>query len=259
LYRLAKEYQAEHLRWAERERRAVEARRVRRKQRQLRAVQPPVTVRDLTPDRLEAMYGQVEAKNTDAAALPSGFLTMLMTDIESSTDLVEQLGDDYAALLAEIRAILREAILRANGRQIEVHADEFFAVFEHAVDAVKTATEIQRALNKRAQVDKSDVRVRIGIHSGCPTLTEVGYIGVAVHTAARVSAAAHGGQILASGDTITALGEADTSGIRFRSLGRHRMHGLRTEEELFQVEGEGLLTGFPPPRIGGPISSDPWE
>jgi class 3 adenylate cyclase len=205
----------------------------------------------------EGMYGQVEATTTDT--LPSGFMTMLMTDIEGSTDLLKEFGDGYATLLAEIRSTLRKAILRANGRQIEVRADEFFAVFEQPHDALKAATEIQRVLVKRARLDKSDVRVRIGIHSGCPTLTEVGYIGLAIHTVARVSDAAHGGQILVSGDTISALGEADTAGLRFRSLGPHLMQGLPNEEELFQVEAQGLLTGFPPPRIGRSVSPDPWD
>ena len=139
----------------------------------------------------ERAYGQVRATATDAAALPTGFVTFLMTDIEASTALVRQLGDRYGDLLNDVRGILRAAVSRARGREIDARADEFFAVFERAVDAVEAAAAVQRTLAKRSRPGDLDVRVRIGIHSGRPTLTDVGYIGLAVHTAARVCAAAH--------------------------------------------------------------------
>jgi class 3 adenylate cyclase len=144
-----------------------------------------------------------------------------------------------------------------NGREIDVRADEFFAVFERAVDAVEAATATQLALAEHAWPDNLDPRVRIGIHSGCPTLTDVGYIGLAVHTAARVSAAAHGGQIVVSGETRTAVGDSASAGIRFRSLGRHRLRGLPEAETLFQVEAEGLLADFPAPRTGTAVIANP--
>jgi class 3 adenylate cyclase len=193
-------------------------------------------------------HGQVQATATDAAALPTGFVTLLMTDIERSTALVNQLGDRYGDLLDDVRSILRATVSRASGREIDSRADEFFAVFDRAVDAVRAATSIQRALGKRSRSDDLEVRVRIGIHSGHPTLTDVGYIGLAVHTAARVCAAAHGGQIVVSGETKGAVGESPPAGIRFRSLGRHRLPGLENSEALFQVEADGLLVSFPPPR-----------
>jgi len=192
-------------------------------------------------------YGQVQATATDAAALPTGFVTLLMTDIEASTALLHQLGDRYRDLLNDVRAILRAAVSRAGGREIDARADEFFAVFERAVDAVVAAAAIQRALGERGWPDDRDVRVRIGIHSGRPTLTDVGYIGLAVHTAARVCAAAHGGQIVISGEARVAVGKS-APGIRFRSLGRHRLPGLARAEALFQVKAAGLLVSFPPPR-----------
>jgi class 3 adenylate cyclase len=142
-------------------------------------------------------------------------------------------------------------VSRTSGREIDSRADEFFAVFERAVDAVGAAASIQRALGKRGRSDGLEVRVRIGIHSGRPTLTDVGYIGLAVHTAARVCAAAHGGQIVISGETKVAVGESVPTGIRFRSLGRHRLPGLAHGEALFQVEADGLLVRFPPPRKEG--------
>ena len=192
-----------------------------------------------------------------AAPLPKGFVTLLMTDIEGSTALLRRLGDRYRDLLSGVRRTLRAAVLRAGGREIDVRADEFFAVFKRAVDAVEAAAAIQRALGKRTRRDDLDVRVRIGIHSGRPTLTDFGYIGLAVHTVARVCAAAHGGQIVMSGETTGAVGGSIPVGLRFRSLGRHRLSGLPDAEPLFQVEADGLLATFPPPRAGGRSPTHP--
>src|SRR3989454_1109003 len=119
-----------------------------------------------------------------------------------------------------------------------------------AAAAIEGAAAIQRALGNRAWPDDLEVRVRVGIHSGRPTLTDVGYIGLAVHTTARVCSAAHGGQIVVSGETRAAVGESAPPGIRFRSLGRHRLHGLQNAETLFQVQAKGLRPSFPRPRIG---------
>ena len=196
----------------------------------------------------DRLLGQVEATSTDAAALPTGFVTLMMTDIEASTALLRKLDDRYGALLNEVRGILRTAVSRAGGREIDARADEFFAVFERAAAAVDAAVAIQRELDTRAARDGVDVRVRVGIHSGRPTLTEAGYIGLAVHTTARVCAAAHGAQILVSAATRAAIGASAPSGIRFRSLGRHRLPGLPALEMLFQVQASGLRVNFPRPR-----------
>jgi len=198
----------------------------------------------------ELLHGQIQATSTDAAALPTGFVTLLMTDIESSTGLLRRLGDRYGALLNDVRGILRAAVLQASGREIDARADEYFAVFEQPRAAIETAVAIQRALGKRAWPDGLDVRVRVGIHSGRPTLTEVGYIGLAVHTTARVCSAAHGGQIVVSANTRAAVRTSLPAGIRFRGLGRHRLPGLPDAETLFQIQAKGLRSAFPKPRIG---------
>ncbi len=197
--------------------------------------------------------GQLESERrhaTDTAALPTGFVTLLMTDIESSTLLLRRLGDRYGELLNDVREILRSAISRAGGREIDSRADEFFAVFEAALDAVETAAAIQRELASRSWPDGLEVRVRMGLHSGQPTITDTGYIGLPVHTAARVCSAAHGGQIVLSDATRSAVGELISSGIRFRGLGRHLLAGLAEAEALFQIEADGLLDSFPPLRTG---------
>ena len=109
---------------------------------------------------------------------------------------------------------------------------------------------VQRQLGAHKWVDGLDVRVRVGIHSGRPTLTDVGYIGLAVHATARVCWTAHGGQIVVSTATRTAIGTAAPSGIRFRSLWQHRLPGLTGSEMLFQIQGQGLRASFPALRTG---------
>jgi class 3 adenylate cyclase len=197
----------------------------------------------------ELVHGQIQATSTDAAALPTGFVTLLMTDIEASTALLRGLGDHYGDLLNDVRGILRTAVMRASGREIDARADEYFAVFERPAAAIEAAVAIQRALGKRVWPGELDVRVRAGIHSGRPTLTDVGYIGLAVHTTARVCSAAHGGQIVVSRDTRAAVGPSAPTGVRFRGLGRHRLPGLPDVETLFQVQAKGLRAKFPKPRI----------
>ena len=199
----------------------------------------------------DRLRGQIRATATDAAALPTGFVTLLMTDIERSTALLRQLGDRYGDLLDDIRSVLRASVSQARGREIDARADEFFAVFERAADAVGAAVSIQRALGERRPRDSLVVRVRIGIHTGRPTLTDAGYIGLAVHTVARVCAAAHGGQVVVSAATRGAVEGSAPIRVRFRSLGRYQLRGLAGAEALFQVEAEGLPVGFPPPRVRG--------
>jgi class 3 adenylate cyclase len=191
----------------------------------------------------ERQRGQLQAR--EPLVLPDGFVTMLMTDVEGSTELVRRLGDRYGPLLNDVRALLRDTALGAHGAVVETRADEFFAVFERPGSAVQTAIAIQRELRGRTWIDGLDVRVRIGIHSGYPTLTDENYIGMAVHTAARISAVAHGGQILVSSETREAARDVAAHGVRYRSLGEHRLRGLPDPVSLFQVAAKGLAVRFP--------------
>lgn len=197
----------------------------------------------------ELVRGRIEATSIDPEALPTGFVTLLMTDVESSTGLLRRLGDRYGDLLNDLRAVQRAAVSRASGREIDARADELFAVFERPRAAIEAAAAMQRALATHTWPDGVEVRVRAGIHSGHPTLTEQGYIGLAVHTTARVCAAAHGGQIVVSAETRAAVARSTPAGIGFRSLGRHRLAGLPDRAELFQVQSKGLRASFPPPRV----------
>jgi class 3 adenylate cyclase len=195
-----------------------------------------------------------QAQGRPPVELPSGFVTMLMTDIEGSTALVHRLGDGYGELLDGVRALLRDATIDRTGHVVEARADEFFAVFESPQSALDAAVAVQLLLRGRSWAEDLEVRVRIGIHSGYPTLSAENYIGMAVHTTARISAVAHGGQILVSGDTREAMQGSKTEGIRFRSLGLHRLRGLPEPVPLFQVGAPGLMARFPP--TGTKISSD---
>ena len=180
--------------------------------------------------------------------LPSGFVTMLMTDIEGSTALVQHLEERYRELIDEVRTILRSTVAASDGHVVEARADDLFAVFEQPHAALLTAMTIQRELRARTWPDRLEVRVRAGIHSGYPTSTENNYIGMAVHTTARISAAAHGGQIIVSGDTVTALTGNRPEGVRFKRLGQYRLRGIPDEVALFQVGARGLMSRFPPLR-----------
>jgi class 3 adenylate cyclase len=194
------------------------------------------------------MHSEIQARASAMRTLPSGFVTFLFSDIENSTGLLGQLGDRYERLLGDVRRLLRSAIAAAGGREVEMRADEMFAVFEQAVAGVEAAVAIQRRVLARSWPDGLPVRIRIGLHAGRPTLTDTGYLGLTVHTAARICFASHGGQILLSGAVVDAVAAKTPVGIRFKDLGQHQFHGLPAPEALFQVEAADLPASFPPPR-----------
>jgi class 3 adenylate cyclase len=190
-----------------------------------------------------------QLRTSGARALPSGFVTFLLADVEGSTGHLHRLGDRYASLLADLRRILRSSVRRCGGTEVDASGDELFAVFKSAPTALAAALAIQRATRDHAWPDASPVRVRIGLHSGRPTLTEGGYVGLAVHATARICTAAHGGQIIASRAALRAFGEAPGADVTFVELGMHRLPGLPEPEELFQVGAPDLEARFPPPRV----------
>jgi predicted ATPase/class 3 adenylate cyclase len=164
--------------------------------------------------------------------LPSGTVTFLFTDIEGSTRLLHHLGDEgYADALAEHRRSLRDAFARNGGVEVDTQGDAFFVAFATAHDALATAAEAHEALSE------GPVRVRIGVHTGTPLLTEEGYVGADLHRAARIAAAAHGGQTVVSAATAELARDASLI-----DLGLHRFKDLASEERVFQL-GPGE---FPP-------------
>lgn len=182
---------------------------------------------------------------TEAPDLPEGFVTLLFTDIEGSTALLRELGEGYESLLGLVRQIVRRSVLTAGGIEVEVRADESFSVFEDAAGAIEAAVALQKGLGDTTWPDHKDVRVRAGIHSGNVTLTSNGYIGLAIHKAVRVCSAAHGGQIVASSETRTAVGASIGTDVRHSSLGRHQLAGLRGTHQLYQIGADGLIADFP--------------
>ena len=188
-----------------------------------------------------------ELRGKQTVALPTGAVTFLLTDIEGSTALLQQLGDDYAGLLRDVRAAMRRSVQIAGGHTVDAHGDELFAVFERPDAAVLAAIEMQTALGDGAWPGEAVVNIRTGIHAGRPTLTETGYVGLSVHTVARICSVAHGGQIVVSSQTVDGI--ATPAGVTFRSLGEHRLAGLPQAHDLFQVHAKGLRTRFPPLRV----------
>jgi class 3 adenylate cyclase len=197
-----------------------------------------------------APIGFISAQLQPQRRLPKGHVTFLLTDIERSTELLARLDDRYASLATAVRGVLRRTVRKAGGHEVDARGDEFFAVFEHAPHALSAAVELQRALAEGPWPDAVEVRVRVGIHSGRPTLTDTGYVGLAVHAAARICYGAHGGQIVVSSAARAALSGSPAEGVKLRSLGSWRFQGLRDPHELFQVESAGLAAKFPPLRAG---------
>ncbi len=188
------------------------------------------------------------AAGPHVAPVPTGFVTLLLTDIEGSTALLDRLSDGYGPVLDDVRAIQRDASGAAGGYVVEERADEFFGAFVSPRAAVEAAIAIQQEMAQR-DWHGADVRVRIGMHAGYPTVAGANYIGMAVHTAARICSASHGGQIVISGDTKIALTDLVPAGVGFRRLGRFRLRGIPDEHDLFQVRADGLATRFPPVRV----------
>jgi predicted ATPase/class 3 adenylate cyclase/Flp pilus assembly protein TadD len=163
--------------------------------------------------------------------LPSGTVTMLFTDIEGSTRLLEELGPErYREALREHRRVLRDAFERHAGHEVDYEGDAFFVAFQDAAAAVGAARDAQAAL------DGGPVRVRMGVHTGRPLPDPPKYVGVDVHLAARIMSAGHGGQVLLSKDT------ADIVDSELTDLGEHRLKDFDTPIWIFQLGREA----FPP-------------
>jgi DNA-binding NarL/FixJ family response regulator len=155
---------------------------------------------------------------------------------------VRRLGDGYAAVLADHRRLFRAAVESCAGLVIDHRGDEFFVVFEDAGQAVEAVSEAQRALAAHPWPEGVEMRVRMGLHSGEPTMRDGDYYGLDVHRAARIAQAGSGGQVLLSERTKNAL-EASHE---LADLGEHELAGLDEPERLFQLNIPGLPSRFPP-------------
>jgi predicted ATPase/class 3 adenylate cyclase len=180
--------------------------------------------------------------------LPSGTVTFLFTDIEGSTRLLQRLGPRYDQLLDRHRRLIRETVAAEGGHEVNTEGDAFFIVFASAVRAVIAAVSAQRALAAVPWPEDAAIRVRMGLHTGEAAPAAGDYVGLDVHRAARICAAAHGGQIVISQSTRSLVEGAVPSEIALRSLGERRLKDLLRPEHLFQIVAPGLAVDFPPLR-----------
>ena len=180
-----------------------------------------------------------------AALQPSGTITFLFTDIEGSTHLLDYLGDHYALVLEKHHEILRAAIQKWNGHEVDTQGDAFFVTFNRALDAVQCVAEAQRALATYSWPQGRGVRVRMGLHTGEPLIASTGYVGMDVHRAARIGDAGHGGQVLLSQSTRELVIHDLSSGLAIRELGEHRLKDLKYPTPIYQLVIEDLPSDFP--------------
>ena len=183
-----------------------------------------------------------------AVAFPGGTVTFLFTDVEGSTRLLQELGDDYAQVVADHRRLLREVFQKREGREVDTQGDAFFYSFTRARDAVQAAVEGQRALAGHAWPQGAAVRVRMGLHTGEPTVGDEGDVGLDVVRAARICSAGHGGQILLSETTRALVGNELPDGVSVRDLGRQNLKDIQ-HEHVYELSLEEADAAFPPLKV----------
>jgi class 3 adenylate cyclase len=191
------------------------------------------------------------------SALPSGTVTFLFTDIEGSTALLRELGERYAEVLGSERSILREALGSAGGQEIDTQGDAFFFSFTRARDAVAGAVAAQRSLAVHEWPDGVQVKVRMGLHTGEPSVGDEGYVGLDVVRAARICSAGHGGQILLSETTRALLGGDVPDGATLRDLGTQSLKDVG-DERIYQLvlDGDEDFAPLKTERRLGPSKAD---
>jgi class 3 adenylate cyclase len=183
--------------------------------------------------------------------LPAGTVTFLFSDIEGSTRLLERLGDRYGDVHRDHRRILRAELQEAGGTEVDTQGDAFFFSFARAKDAVRGAVSAQRALGAHAWPEGVDVKVRMGLHTGEPTIGDEGYVGMDVVRAARICSAGHGGQILVSEATRVLLGNDLPDGVEVRDLGKAHLKDVQ-HERIFELALTDGRAEFPPLKMEAP-------
>ena len=173
-------------------------------------------------------------------------MTLLLSDIEGSTRLLDTLGESYAGLLATHRELIRGAVTAQDGVEVDAVGDSVLAAFQSARGGLLAASAAQRAMAGHGWPEGLEVRVRMGVHTGQPARTQDGYVGLDVHRCARICSAGHGGQVLVSQATRLAVGDEALGDLGVRDLGEHELKDLPAPEHLYQLTGPGLLSDFPP-------------
>src|SRR5579862_7666111 len=165
---------------------------------------------------------------------------MLFTDTEGSTRLLQQLGERYGEPLADQRRILRDAVAAHGGHEMDTQGDAFFFAFARARNAVEAAIAAQRALAAHEWPAGAECRVRMGLHTGEPSVLEEGYHGMSLHRGARIAASAHGGQVLLSRATAALVQDDLPGGTTLRDLGDRRLKDIARPERVFELALPGL-------------------
>ena len=190
------------------------------------------------------------------STLPGGTVTFVFTDIEGSTQLLQQLGDEaYGRVSGEHRQLVRETFGAQGGTEIDTQGDAFFFSFPRVRDAVAAAVAAQRALHDHEWPDGREVRVRMGVHTGEPHVGEEGYLGMDVVRAARISAAGHGGQILISETTRALLGNQLPEGVVVHDLGQQDLKDIQ-HEHIYELTIDGRSLAGKPLKTEKPKSPE---
>lgn len=178
-------------------------------------------------------------------------LTILFTDVEGSTRLLDFLGDEYEGALGRQFELIRQATVQNGGVEVDIHGDAYFAVFDNAARAAAAASEAQRLLHAETWPRGATLRVRMGLHTGHPKPADdpkLKFVGLDVHRAARICAVAHGGQVLLSHSVLSDPGFELPAGVTIREVGAYRLKDFDTPESLAWFAIEGLPSSFPPLR-----------
>ncbi len=185
---------------------------------------------------------------TPIRSLPRGLVSFVMTDIEGSTELLRRLGNDSARWVMRHRELVALSVSRHDGQVFGHEGDACFCAFADAGAALAASLDIQRDIEAEPWPPQARIRLRIGVHAGEAQPYGDNYIAMAVHQAARVAAASHGGQVLVSADTVAALGGALPPGLALRDLGEFRLKDFPESQRLHQLTHVELRADFPPPR-----------
>jgi predicted ATPase/class 3 adenylate cyclase len=220
-----------------------------------RAFSAPGELAELVIDDLAALVSdRFYGGRTPTRELPLGVVSFVFADMDGSTPLVRKLGDAYPPVLDAFREVLVHAVRANSGAVVDFEGDGAFCAFSDPGDAARAAVSIQRGLRERAWPEGVQVRARIGIHTGEAQRAPGGYVGLEVHRAARIGAAANGGQILVSSATAGMLEDGPVNGWTFSDLGAFSLKGLDRAERLVQLSTLDLEQELPAPRARGASS-----
>jgi DNA-binding NarL/FixJ family response regulator/class 3 adenylate cyclase len=174
-------------------------------------------------------------------------VTFLFSDVEGSTALLRKLRNKYSAVMNDHERLLRAAWEESEGRELDADGDSFFVAFRRPRQAVDAAVAAQRALAAHDWPEGVELRIRVGIHTGEAAVAGDQYVGLAVHRAARICDAGHGGQILLSETTRSLLEdeEQEFDGVELRDLGPHLLKDFDRPVRISHLTVAGLQSDFP--------------